>query len=411
MRLTVFAFAFVLIALSLCEADALDELQRYSDAHDMFRLRDALNTDPHAPNFYAGEVACAFNQTATCEEKFRKALHQAKSINAEQVHRILAAVALREGRYKRALRETEALLALDPNDGDAKSTLPLLHVLGRFADQAEQGALKGSTRLDDGKLPILINGKHAAYFFDTGANLSVLSESEAVQFGMDIEDVKTGGKDISGNDVSFRIGLAKSFAVGDIQMSDVAFLVSRDDQQPFVDMKPGERGLIGLPVLRALGSVTWTRQGAFEADRSPASLHLSGANICFDDLYVIARARFQDHELPFILDTGAATSELWPKFAGVAADLLRKSGVQESHSVIGMGGSQQFEATSLPEVTLELGGMPVALKPAHVLKVQQRDSGKWFYGNLGIDLLNQAESVTLNFTTMTLTLNTPASGE
>ena len=50
------------------------ELKRLSDAHQMFLLRDALSKYPHRSDFYAGEVACAFNDTATCEDNFRKVL-------------------------------------------------------------------------------------------------------------------------------------------------------------------------------------------------------------------------------------------------------------------------------------------------------------------------------------------------
>jgi hypothetical protein len=44
-----------------------------------------------------------------------------------------------------------------------------------------------------------------------------------------------------------------------------------------------------------------------------------------------------------------------------------------------MGGNQKFEATLIPKVALDLGGMSVVLQPAHILKTQQRDAGKWFY--------------------------------
>jgi len=71
---------------------------------------------------------------------------------------------------------------------------------------------------------------------------------------------------------------------------------------------------------------------------------------------------------------------------------------------MGMGGTQNFQVTSVPKVVLELGGMPVSLQPAHILKTQQREAEKWFYGNLGIDLLEQAERVTIDFRKMTLVL-------
>jgi len=54
---------------------------------------------------------------------------------------------------------------------------------------------------------------------------------------------------------------------------------------------------------------------------------------------------------------------------------------------------------------LELGGKSVSLQPAHILETQQRPESKWFYGNLGIDLLRQAQRVTINFKTMTLKLD------
>jgi gag-polyprotein putative aspartyl protease len=411
MRLDVFGLSVLLFCLTLSPVDSQPELKRQSDAHQMFVLRDALRRYPRPSDFYAGEVLCAFNDTATCEEKFKKVLAtDGKSAAAKQIHHILGAVALREGRYKRSLQEIDALLALDPNDTDAKGSRPLIEVLSRFPDQAVQGATKATVQMDDGKLPLLINGKQASYFFDSGANLSVLTESEAVQFGMEIQEIKSGqaSTDISGNRVLFRVALAKSLILGGIELNSVAFLVSNNEQQPFLDMKPGQRGLIGLPVLRAFGSLTWTREGLFEADRSPVSADLSAANICFDDLDLITQASFERHALPFVLDTGAATSDLWPKFAGVASDLVRKSGTHEFHTVMGMGGSQKFEVTSIPKVVLDLGGMSVALQPAHILKTQQREAGKWFYGNLGIDLLRQAQVVTINFKTMMLELDNAA---
>jgi hypothetical protein len=81
---------------------------------------------------------------------------------------MLAAVALREGRYRRALQEIDALLLVDPNDSDGKGSRPLVEVLSNFPDQAVQGASKATVQMDNGKLPLLINGTRASYFFDTG---------------------------------------------------------------------------------------------------------------------------------------------------------------------------------------------------------------------------------------------------
>jgi len=408
MRFNAVGISILVFSLTLPALDHQSELERQSDAHQMFLLRNALNKHPRSSDFYAGEVACAFNDIPTCEGDFEKVLAaDPKSTAAKQIHHVLAYAAMREGRYERSLHEMDALLALDPNDSDATSTRPFIEALSRFPDQAVQrsGVNKVTVQMDDGRLPLVINGKKAAYFIDTGANLSTISESDALLFGMDIHEVKSTGADINGNRVLFRIALAKSFALGGIELRNVAFLVVAKDAQPFVDMELGQRGLVGLPVLLALGSITWNREGAFESDLSPSRGNLAVANICFDDLNLVTEASFEGHAYPFVLDTGAVTSDLWPKFADIARDLIRKSSTHESHTVTGVGGRQKFETVSIPKVILELGGESVALQPAHILTSQRESTPEWFYGNLGIDLLRQAESVTLNFKAMTLQLH------
>jgi len=134
-------------------------------------------------------------------------------------------------------------------------------------------------------------------------------------------------------------------------------------------------------------------------------VNLPAANMFFDGLNLITQAGFERRALTFVLDTGASTSELWPKFAGVARDLIHKSSTRELNKVLGMGGGEKSAVTSIPRVVLELGGKSVALQPAHILETQQRTESKWFYGNLGIDLLRQAQRVTINFKTMTLKLD------
>lgn len=407
MRLNVVGLSVIVFSLTLSALDDQSEPKRQSNAYQMFQLRNSLNKHRRPSDFSAGEVACAFNDTPTCEEDFKRVLAVApKSPAAKQIHHILAYAAMREGRYRHSLQEIDALFSIDPNDSDAKSTRPFIEALSQSPDQAVQrsGVNKVTVQMDDGRLPLVIDGKKAAYFIDTGANLSTISESDALLFGMEIHDVKSTGADINGSRVLFRIALAKSLALGGIELSNVAFLVVAKDAQPFVDMEPGQRGLIGLPVLLALGSVTWNREGVFEADLSPSRGDLAAANLCFDDLKLVTEARFEGHRYPFLLDTGAVTSDLWPQFARIARGLIRKSSTHESHTVTGVAGAQKFETISVPKVTLELGGKSVALQPAHIHTIHP-ESNQWFYGNLGVDLLRQAENVTINFKTMSLRLD------
>jgi hypothetical protein len=108
--------------------------------------------------------------------------------------------------------------------------------------------------------------------------------------------------------------------------------------------------------------------------------------------------------LEFSLDTGAQNTDLYPSFAKDFADLLSARGKRESRQLTGVDGSATFDSVMLPFVTLEVGAHDGVLKPAHVLLVQHNGNSAWYFGNLGMDLLNQANSLTLDFQAMTLPL-------
>jgi hypothetical protein len=70
----------------------------------------------------------------------------------------------------------------------------------------------------------------------------------------------------------------------------------------------------------------------------------------------------------------------------------------------GVGGAKNMDAAVLKSLPLSIGGFPVVLSPAGILLTNTVERSKFFYGNLGIDLLQQAHKTTFDFKAMTLTL-------
>jgi hypothetical protein len=100
------------------------------------------------------------------------------------------------------------------------------------------------------------SGKAANYIFDTGANFSVLSESEARRLGLSVRGAPgSHGTDAAGTSVPYRVALAGRVSVGDFEVRNVLFLVARDDRQPFVDLPAGSRGVLGFPVALAFETI------------------------------------------------------------------------------------------------------------------------------------------------------------
>jgi len=327
-----------------------------------------------------------------------------QSDDAIEGHRLLASAYMRQGKYREALAQVTALLALRPGDSDARDDLPVLAALREFPDQ--ETVRRGSTtlRFQDAGLPISINGVQATYWFDTGADVSVLSESEAKHFGLRVlaVPIKVGG--VTGAQADFRVAVADDLSIGSIRLRQVAFLVFSDDQPPFNQSPPGSRGLLGIPVLLALQRFVWGADRKFEIGSKSSIQSAPHADLCFDGHHPVAQMQFENRRLALTLDTGATNTDLYPPFAAAFPDLIRTAAKTDSYKTEGVGGAKNMDAATLSSLHFSIGGFLVVLSPAAVLLTHTTETSKFFHGNLGIDLLQQVHKTAFDFKAMTLTL-------
>jgi len=379
-------------------------LKSLYDAHRWFELRNSI-AKGSAPAFYQGAVACAFSDLHRCEKKLDAVMQSGpKSDNAIEAHSLLAVAYLRQGKYREALGQEDALLALRPNDSDAQDDRLLLAALSKYPDQTVESRALTTVELGDAGLPFSIHGVQATYWFDTGAEMSVMTESEAKRFGLQALAVSVKVGDVTDTKVESRVAVADELTIGFVRLRHVAFLVVSDNQPPFNESPPGSRGLIGIPVLLALERFAWEADGKFEIGSRSSNRHAAHADMCFDGQHPIVQIQFQGHSLAFTLDTGATNTDLYPPFAAAFPELLRTAPKTDSYKIEGVGGAKQMNAAVLSSVHFSIGGFPVVLNQAGVLLAQTIGNSKFFHGNLGIDLLQQAHRTTFDFKAMTLTL-------
>ena len=193
--------------------------------------------------------------------------------------------------------------------------------------------------------------------------------------------------------------------MGNFHFKNVAFFIVRDDQEPFVDFPAGKRGIIGMPVILALQTLRWRHDGKIEIGFASPTRDLSRANICFNNEDPVTQIEFQQHKLEFVMDTGGEDSELWPPFAKEFPGLLSQVGKKDSTTLTGFEGSKDVEVVTLPEVRFTLGGFNDVFRSAPVLTKPTVALSNWYYGRAGMDLLNQAQSATIDFHALTLALN------
>jgi hypothetical protein len=83
--------------------------------HRWFELRGLVEREG-ASAFYEGAVACAFNDVRRCERKLRVVFNSSsQSDEAVEAHRILASAYFTHGKYKKALAQVDAILAIIPS--------------------------------------------------------------------------------------------------------------------------------------------------------------------------------------------------------------------------------------------------------------------------------------------------------
>jgi len=384
------------------------QLKLLYDAHRWFQLRYMVGRTG-TPLFYRAAVEAAFNQQPQAETDLNAVI--ASKPDPGTVHEareLLIGFYYRAGMYREAFAQAKAILKKKPDAADIRNILPTLKVLSSSQDQSvvsEEPAPLPMEIVDQNLvLPVTVNGIQARYIFDNGFSLSAVSESEAMRLGLKIHDVKTNIDTMSGAQVGIRIAVAKDLEVAGVHLRNVAFYVLPKNEPPLNQLAEGRQGILGLPVILALRRFQWNPGDRTFTVLPPKSEPSKFApNLAFESTSIFADLGFHGKSLAFSLDTGAQGTELYPAFAREFPE-IKASGSPEGRKVIGVGGSAKMESVVLPSLAFIVGGREVSLKPAHILLRDNNSNSNWFAGNLGMDLLNQARSVEVDFDSMTILL-------
>jgi tetratricopeptide (TPR) repeat protein len=404
----------LICCLSLTAAD-VTQLRQLQEQSRYFQLREALQQTDRKDSgtlFYRAMVESRFGQETAAIVDFQKFLAApSDSVLQRKAYEELASALARLGRYGESARALTQALRLTPLDdidrADTENSRALYESLAGVAPQTiefgkETPIQAKLDRLGSWDVPVEVNSHKGKWIFDTGANFSTLSESEAARIGLKPYETGTYVNGSTGGKNPLRFAVAHDLLFGNAHLRNVIFLILSDQALYIGPLKYQIRGILGLPVLRALGCVRMSAKGDLRIETKAAG-GAGPPNLFLDGWELIADVLHGDQRLQMFFDTGANASFVYPSFRDrLTKDEIAK--LERKQDEIGGAGSTVSPMTEVaPTLPLEILGHSVELKDISLLPDQPKGGRSYRDGVLGMDALH--DGFTLDFRNMQLRLD------
>ena len=268
-----------------------------------------------------------------------------------------------------------------------------------------------SIREKDGEYPVTIGGKSVSAQLDTGASVSLLSETTAKSWGVTLLDGQATLHGYGGGGFSARPGLIPVLEIGKAELHNVVVFVTADKNLYIAEIKRQTHALLGYPVTSALGRLTFARDGTLTVTaQASASDRTVGAPMWIGDGSLLVALGTEPviegnklnggtKERLFELDTGSGSTYLTDHYLAENRSLF--SGEPESFArLAGAGGIHEIPAYKAHKLPLFFGATPVLCSGQHVLTQPQGGEAESYYGVVGQDILQLFSSYTLDFRAM-----------
>jgi hypothetical protein len=286
MRAATLICCFAACAAVLCPAQVNPELKSLYDSRDWKALSARLEHATGMP-LYRGAVGVTFNQDPDRTEHLLLSLIAAdpNSPEAYDASEWLSHLYLYRGQYRSLVSIMDKRWAAFPDKKEKSQEQAAVTGFRGLPDQVLESTRPSKLTHEPGSIfiPLSINGNSATYFFDTGAWVSCMSESEAKRLHLQIRNSSGSMGQIAGAQVGFRTAVAQDVVIGNTRFKDVSFAVFPDNQEPWSDLQPGRRGIIGIPLLVGIQTINWEKDGVAELSYQPEPFNIQRSNLSFDN--------------------------------------------------------------------------------------------------------------------------------
>jgi predicted aspartyl protease len=263
--------------------------------------------------------------------------------------------------------------------------------------------------LGDITTSLTVHGVTTPWILDTGANLSVISESFAHKLGLTLSAGTAQTMGSTGAENSLHIAVLDELHLGPATLHNVVFLVL-PDANLMMPVGPKDSfalpGILGYPVFQALGSIRFTHDHRFLAGPG-LQTGATSAPLYMEKLNVLVTCTINGLQREFQFDSGAQhTSFYITYYRDFPSDFAQqKLGHSQQY---GAGGTSTTNVYILKDVPLHFAGQTVTLHDVAVQAAALHVLADEYEGTLGRDFFANSQDITLDFTHARAALGPPA---
>jgi hypothetical protein len=248
-------------------------------------------------------------------------------------------------------------------------------------------------------LPVEINNQKMDFVFDTGANISTITTSTANRLGLKIIEADVSVGSSTEIKVKSKLAVAPAMKIGSATIRNVVFLVFEDKAMSFPTINYQINGIVGFPVIEAFGKITLTRGNQIIVS-TKTDKNKSEPNMCLEGLLPLVAGTYKNQRMIFSFDTGAVATDFYPAFYKADEEEIKKNSTAQKVKLGGAGGFTEMFAYIVKNLELTVGGKNAKFAKTRVLTESPNEESRFYYGNLGQDLIKQYERMTLDFRAM-----------
>ena len=392
---------------------AADQLWPSYLAQDFFALRAGLGApaagDSDSVRFLRAATLAAFGRTADSARILDALIaHPLQDRALEARARELLMLDRRaQFQYAAALRAILPLLggksAMDATRlGELRNRARLLEVIADVPPQTVRRGAGTAVAMDaGGRVRILLGRGAADMAIDTGANLSVISHSAAVGLGFKIRPAGYAIGSSMGGAVKADVAVIDFTFADGTRVANAVFLVLPDRALGMGNGQTAD-GLIGMPVIAALGAIEY--RGGRVAFNSAAARSGASAELAIGGSDPLLRVSYRGHDVLCRLDTGAERSIFYEPFYRRFRDTIAPARDRPVR-IGGATGTRSFDTRDAGPLDIAIAGRAIRLGRATMLTEPVRGTANAALAcQIGRDALARLPYYRIDLAQMRLTL-------